>query len=259
MRQAYESAQRSFKFFWRELSWERRRIIPALDMSMVKFAFSDGPRTDGNAECEHMWAGDVEFDGVRLKGRLLNAPNWLTSVQEGDAIEKPFPQLTDWMLTAEGRAYGGFTVNLMRANMSDRERQEHDRAWGLEFGDANEIRIELEDGDQKKPGVFSRLFSQAKAPGSAALHRDHPMCLNMLPKLEEQLQADPSLAASVDEQGWTLLQREALAGNLGVVQLLVKYGADLGATTPNGHDAADLARLAGWYEIAAFLDREVEV
>src|SRR5688572_26075672 len=57
MQLAYDAAQRTFKYFWRELSWERRRIVPGLDMAMVKLPFTDGPRTDGNAEYEHMWIG----------------------------------------------------------------------------------------------------------------------------------------------------------------------------------------------------------
>jgi uncharacterized protein YegJ (DUF2314 family) len=40
MQQAYEAAQASFRYFWRELSWERRRIVPGLDMTMVKLPFT---------------------------------------------------------------------------------------------------------------------------------------------------------------------------------------------------------------------------
>jgi len=255
MRQAYESARRTFKFFWRELSWEGRRIIPALGLAAVKFPFTDGPRDDENSEYEQMWVKELEFDGVRLKGRLLNAPNWLTSVKEGDSVDRPFSDLTDWMMTADDRAYGGYTVNLMRANMSERERQDHDRAWGLDFGDPNEIRIEIEYEAKEKPGLFSRLFSRTKVSDTSEAHEDHPMCTNMLPDLVKQLRKDPSLWLSVDEQGWTVLQREALAGNFGVVRLLVQFGADIRAITPDGQTAASLARLGGWPEIAAFLDQ----
>jgi uncharacterized protein YegJ (DUF2314 family) len=258
MGQAYDCARRSFKFFWRELSWERRRIVPGLGLAIVKFPFTDGPRDDENPEYEHMWVDELEFDGVRLKGCLLNAPNWLTSVKKGGAIDRPLADLTDWMLTAEDRAYGGFTVNLMRANMNERERRDHDRAWGLEFGDPNEVSIEIDRGVKEKSGLFSRLFSRTKAPDAPEIHRDHPMCTNMLPKYEEHLRGDPALGSSVDEQGWTLLQREALAGNFGVVRLFVQYGADVRAITPDGQTAAGLARLVGWPEIASFLDRAAQ-
>jgi len=83
------------------------------------------------------------------------------------------------------------------------------------------------------------------------------MCINMLQKIETQLQENRSVAQSIDSEGWTLLQREALAGNLGVVRLLVSYGADVSATTASGRTAADLARSIGWSEIASFLDQQI--
>ncbi len=79
------------------------------------------------------------------------------------------------------------------------------------------------------------------------------MCVNMLPKIEAQLQSDPGIARRTDEQGWTLLHREALAGNLGVVKLLVTAGADVSARTAKGQTARELAQKIGWAEIAEHL------
>jgi hypothetical protein len=53
MRRAYEQARFTFRYFWRELAWERRRIVPALDLACIKAPFSDGPgqhRTEGSPE-----------------------------------------------------------------------------------------------------------------------------------------------------------------------------------------------------------------
>jgi uncharacterized protein len=30
MQRAYENARATFRYFWREIAWERRRIVPAL-------------------------------------------------------------------------------------------------------------------------------------------------------------------------------------------------------------------------------------
>ncbi len=260
MTAAYTAAQHAFKFFWRELSWERRRIIPGLGIAMIKLPFTDGPRTDGNPEFEHMWCNEVEFDGQQLTATLINSPNWLSSVQEGDRLQRPLSHLTDWLITAEGAAYGGFTVNLMRAEMSAQERQAHDAAWGLDFGDPRQIRMEIERGEKGRKGLFAGLFQRrdkhARGADPEQTFHDHPMCLNMLAKIEAQLQADPSITRSVDEGGWTLLHHEALAGNLGVVRLLVQYGADAKASTPDGKDAASLARAIGWEAIATYLVSE---
>ena len=39
MKEATQKAQQNFNYFWRELYWEYRRIIPAHDFSMVKVPF----------------------------------------------------------------------------------------------------------------------------------------------------------------------------------------------------------------------------
>jgi uncharacterized protein YegJ (DUF2314 family) len=255
MKQACETARQSFKYFWRELSWERRRIVPGLDMSMVKWPFSDGARSDGRPEHEQMWVGEVDYDGEMLSGKLLNTPNWLSSVQEGDSVRAPLSHLSDWMMTVNGRAYGGFTVNLIRAKMGGKERKQHDDAWGLDFGDPAEVRLEIARENKPKIGFLSGLFGSGKKNVNLFDDfRDHPMCVNMLSKIEEQLKGNSTIAHTADGAGWTLLHKEALAGNLGVVRLLVGYGSDVTARTQSGQTASELARGIGWQEIAKYLD-----
>lgn len=259
MQLAHDTAQRTFKYFWRELSWERRRIVPGLDMAMVKLPFTDGPRTDGNPEYEHMWIGDVNFDGETLSGELLNSPNWLTSVKEGDVVQAPFLELSDWLMAVDGKAYGAFTVNQMRAAMNGKERKEHDKAWGLDFGDPAAARVEISRKGDGKGGLLTGLLGGR--PGRASQpeeFRDHPMCVNMLKKYDAQLQGDPSIAQDVldDETGFTLLHAEALAGNMGMVKLAVAHGADVGKKTMSGRTASELARGIGWPEIADYLDEQ---
>ncbi len=257
MQQAYEAARRSFKYFWRELSWERRRIIPALDMSMVKLPFTDGPRTDGHGEYEYMWIGDVDFDGETISGELLNSPNWLASVQEGDVVRAPFSHLGDWLMTADGRAYGGFSINQMRAKMSRKERKEHDDAWGLDFGDPASVRLDVHQERNAKGGLFS---GRSKSSDKPKMFIDHPMCVNILERYDMQMQEDPAIARDVldEKTGFTLLHAEALAGNMGMVKLLVAHGADVGKKTEASLTASELARRIGWPEIADYLDGQTK-
>lgn len=247
------AARVNFRYFWRELSWERRRIVPALGLAMIKIPFTDGPRADGNAEFEHMWVGDIEFDGDSLKGKLLNSPDWLSSVRQGDGASVPFSHITDWMISANGQAYGGFTVNLMRARMGSKARDNHDLAWGLTFGDPDIIRVEIEERPKPRPRLIPNLFGRDPRPPEP--FHDHTMCKDRIPKIQAQLQADPGMATSIDERGWSVLHHEALAGNLGVVKLLIEHGADPAVRTPNGHTATDLARKIGWEEIANFIEQ----
>jgi len=103
-------------------------------------------------------------------------------------------------------------------------------------------------------------ISGASWPGSAGAapdaFRDHPMCVNMLGKIEQYLAADPATVQSVDAAGSTLLHREALAGNFGVVKLLAGHGADPAARTRAGKTASELARGIGWPEIAGYLQEQ---
>ncbi len=61
MQRAFEQARESFRYFWRELYWERHRVVPGLDFAMVKICFLD--TINGEEVGEHMWINDVEFDG----------------------------------------------------------------------------------------------------------------------------------------------------------------------------------------------------
>ena len=54
---AAERARATFGYLWREVTWEERRIVPALGSAAVKAAFADGDVV------EHLWLVDLGFDG----------------------------------------------------------------------------------------------------------------------------------------------------------------------------------------------------
>ena len=232
-------ARQTFKYFWRELYWERRRIIPALDLSVIKLAFSDGPRNDGNPEVEHMWVDEVTFDGEKVGGLLISSPHWTKSVAQGDFVSAPLSELGDWMFAIKGVAYGAYTVNVIRSQMPPNERQDHDEAWGLDFGSPETVRL---------------VYKEAPAqPGEPRTFRDHPACLSMLAQIDEQMRKDPSFVNEQDKDGWITLHHEALAGNMGIIQLLLKHGCDVNKKTPDGRRASDLACAIGWTAIETLL------
>ena len=161
MQRAFEQARESFRYFWRELYWERRRIVPGLDYAMVKICFLD-------------------------------------------------------------------TIN-------GEELAEHDAAWGLDFGDFNDILV---------------VYEQKEHPENLI---EHPMSKNMTEQFENYAKEHPSVATDADEFGYTQLHHEAIAGNLNLVNLLLKYGADKNARTKSGKTAAEFAEDLGWEHIAKVL------
>jgi uncharacterized protein YegJ (DUF2314 family) len=236
LQQAMARARETFRFFWRELAWERRRIVPALDLAAIKAPFSDPPGRAGaraGAEVEQMWVGDVDFDGRTVSGRLLNSPRWVRSVREGDRVEVPLATLSDWMYALEGQVYGAHTVNLLRARMPPAEREAHDGAWGLDFGDPRHV----------------RLLPPEYPPPPA----EHPMALNMGASLAEHLKADPGAVTARSKGGLTLLHELALAGSAQGVATVLAHGADPSAPAGNGMTPLQLARALGWEEAAAVL------
>jgi uncharacterized protein YegJ (DUF2314 family) len=236
MQEASRKARSTFKYLWRELSWEYRRIIPALDISCVKTVFADRPLEECGPEdpVEQMWLDAIEFNGQTISGKLLNQPHWLKSVKQGERYTFPFEQLTDWMYAIFSKMYGAYTVNLMRARMAPAERQEHDRAWGFEFGEPGKILL---------------------SPDDTPVDEEHPMSIKMRPSFEDHLKNNPIIVNQPDERGWTFLHHQSLAGNALVVETLLQHGADRMLETNDGDLAIDLARLMSWERIVSLLEK----
>ncbi|MBS0658471.1 MAG: DUF2314 domain-containing protein [Verrucomicrobia bacterium] len=234
-------ARATFKYFWRELSWEYRRIVPAFDLAAVKAAFRD---PDGDPEnVEHMWLGEVEFDGDMISAMLLNEPHGLESVHGGDAVCFPLAELEDWMLGCEGKIYGGFTVQVIRQAMDRQERREHDEAWGFDFG------------DPAQPKLVPEFAGQSQgAPTSANPDVEHVMSENMVASLAQAIDKNPGeFLRSSSHGGLTMLHSMALAGSASGVRVLLAKGADRNAQTERGRTALDLARQMGWPRVVELL------
>jgi len=230
---AFEKAQETFKYFWRELSWEYRRIIPALDVACVKLAFTQD--IEGETIVEHMWINEINFDGEKIKGILVNDPNDLTNVSNGDYVEIPINQISDWLFATQDKTYGGFTIQAMRSEMTETERQEHDDAWGLDFGDYNDILVAYEQ--KEKPENLT----------------EHPMSINMKDSLANFIKENPNELNGEDEFGYTFLHREAIAGNSTIVKVLLDLGADKNAKTHANKTARDFAESLKWEHLLTLL------
>ena len=250
MFQASIDAQETFKYFWRELSWEYRRIIPGLDLNAAKVAFETDPGQQ--ASYEHMWVNELNFDGVMLTGTLMNDPNWIESIGAGDKVDFRFGEISDWMYSIDDKVYGAYTVNLMRSRMSPQEMRGHDEAWGLDFGDPNKIEIFYKSKPRKK-GLLSMFKKDSVATDEEMMNAEHPMCLNMLDSLREQLQGSDEMLKSQDDKGNTMMHSDALAGNAPVVEILLEHGADPKQKNIHGQTVVDMANVLKWDNVLKVL------
>lgn len=254
MEQAKVRARQTFRFFWREMAWEKRRIIPGLQVAAVKAAFSDPPKMQARDadgfEVEQMWISEVEFDGRRISGTLLNSPVSLRSVKVGDRVSLAGKQMSDWMYVIEGEPYGGFTVDLMRSRMGKRERKEHDDAWGFDFpkvGVVNLVPARFLDED-------STSGEKSQDPAKVAA-REHPMSVNMGKSLAKMLADNPDAVHEVDEQGFSMLHDLSLAGSYHGVDICLTHGADPNKPASNGLTPFALAKVFQWKRVMARLEK----
>jgi len=253
MNNANKMAQDEFRYFWREISWERRRIVPALDLECVKIAFRTDSENEEAPSFEHMWVGEIDFDGEMIKGTLLNSPNWISTIKEGDSVTKPLSEVGDWMFAINGKVYGGFTVNLMRSRMTKSELSSHDSACGLDFGDPFNIQLEYKPEEQKKKSFLS-IFKKDRASTSLD-SPEHPMSLNMGDSLKEQLSSSKELLEYIDENGFSILHQEAMAGNSTSVKVLLDHGANKKLKTNKGDTPVDLAKKMNWQHVVEVLEQ----
>lgn len=235
MLEAYEKAQNTFKYFWREVSWEYRRIIPVIDVSCVKVAFSESFEGRDELVVEHMWITDIEFDGDVIKGILVNTPNDLKNISNGDIVNIGLNQVSDWLFSIAGETYGGFTIHAMKTEMNDEEKVEYYEAWGLDLDDCSTIKI-VHEQEEKPENII-----------------EHPMSINMKESLIDFLTQNPNELLS-DHAGYNFLHRETIAGNLTLVKVLLNLGVDKNIRTKHGKTALDFAKQLNWEHIIPILE-----
>ncbi|OJJ14804.1 hypothetical protein BKI52_40300 [marine bacterium AO1-C] len=237
MLEAFRKAQETFKYYWREVSWEYRRIIPALEVACVKVAFTQQLADDEEPTVEHMWINNVSFDGDEISGTLVNEPQQLTNVQLNDEVTVPLRQISDWLFAIMGKTYGGFTIQAMRSLMSEDARKAHDEAWGVDFGDFEEVLW---------------AYEQKEHPENL---EEHPMSRSMKDQWLKFVQNDSDEITNQDEYGYNLLHREVVAGNATSVEILINSGYfDLQVKTNQGKTALDFAHQLEWSHIIPLLE-----
>jgi uncharacterized protein YegJ (DUF2314 family) len=259
MEQAAQMARHTFRYFYRELSWENRRIVPGLELAAVKIAFEDPPEmrshADDELEREYMWVMEIEFDGKLIHGTLQNDPHSLKSFKAGDRVRVPGKQMFDWMYVQLGEVCGGFTIDKMRSRMGKSERKSHDKAWGLDFGPPGFVKLVpagyLGEETPKKKGLFSFLGSETSQQQDykRVAELEHPMSINMRSSLEETLKSHPEFLEQTNNLGMNMLHQLALAGSYDGVDVCLNCGFDPKSVTPNGMTPYTLAKSLGWQRV----------
>lgn len=137
MAKAKEEARKTFAAAWKEIQKDQQRILPLLSMVAIKAGFQTDkkPGTDDKKapEQEMMWVMDFSFDGKRIKGVLGNEPDHIASLKQGQEVEISLDDLCDWIYSDGKKIHGAYTEKLIHRRMSAEEKQEHNKATGVNW------------------------------------------------------------------------------------------------------------------------------
>jgi uncharacterized protein YegJ (DUF2314 family) len=100
---------------------------PTQSAFAVKVEFRDGDRT------EYMDVAPVTFDGTRFHGTLDNDPVAVRNVKRGDAVTVGPERVADWSYVEDGKLIGGYTLRVLREQMSPEQRRQFDQSRPFRF------------------------------------------------------------------------------------------------------------------------------
>ena len=103
---------------------------PACSIFIVK-AFYPDPKVPGGGE--HLWLTVHSVSDSSAIGVITSRPMFVTTVKTRDRVDVQLPQLSDWLYVRDGRAVGGYTVQLLRSRMTAEQKAQHDSAYPFSF------------------------------------------------------------------------------------------------------------------------------
>jgi uncharacterized protein YegJ (DUF2314 family) len=80
---------------------------------------------------EHIWAGDLRFEGRQLVGSLINDPYDLPGLTLGSRVEIADADISDWSILTPDGVYGAFTSRVMIDDMPPAEAAQYREALQL--------------------------------------------------------------------------------------------------------------------------------
>jgi uncharacterized protein YegJ (DUF2314 family) len=82
---------------------------------------------------EHLWVGDITWDGKAFHGHIDNEPLDVTNVAVGRRVTVSPEDLTDWMFIKNGKLMGGFTMRVLYSRLSADDKAKFDQQAGFKM------------------------------------------------------------------------------------------------------------------------------
>jgi uncharacterized protein YegJ (DUF2314 family) len=115
MNAAIEHARALLPLFLQEF---RGSNAPGAFTIKAGLATSDGGR-------EHIWIGELRYEGEQLVGVLINEPYDLPGLRLGSRVEINPADISDWTIATPDGVYGGFTTRVMIEDMPPAQAEQY--------------------------------------------------------------------------------------------------------------------------------------
>ena len=111
--------------------FEERLANPTPDqtMAIIKGRFTEGDMV------EHMWLNQIVVTPEGYRGVLGNDPYELTGMKAGATLVVPRERVSDWIVVADGKLIGGYTMRVLRSRLPEDERAAFDEQNGIRIED----------------------------------------------------------------------------------------------------------------------------
>lgn len=119
MLRAIREAQSTFPDFVLAMEEESRRVVPAFEQALVKYAFS---ATKKGVQVEHIFLSNISKKNGTLWGTVAGTPLYTSEVKEGERVEIDPQRVSDWLYVVNGVGVGGSTFKLMWSRFSEQEK-----------------------------------------------------------------------------------------------------------------------------------------
>lgn len=113
MAAAIRVAHETFDEFRRNVELENFRKIPAFTDILVKVRVMD--RQTGR--CEHVFLSRPVISAITIVGIVVSQPQIVKESKPGESMNVPISDLTDWILLSNKQGIGGFTVDVLKAQV----------------------------------------------------------------------------------------------------------------------------------------------
>ena len=81
---------------------------------------------------EHIWIGNLKWDGTQFRGTINNEPVDTKTVTLGQTVTVQPHELSDWMYIDGKKLVGGYTVRVIHFQSSAEEQRKFTRETGME-------------------------------------------------------------------------------------------------------------------------------